>query len=254
MKKYLFLILAILVLNANVFAQKTKKRVKDSGELPRTAYFLKTHPFGLFFGPNIAYEQVFSDKSTVQFEIAYLTKGAPRTADAPFEFIPAPIQAPFSVDNYLKESIIKVKSGYELRIGYKFFTESWANGYYIMPQLRYKTYSRDLAVTIPNGEVYNSLYQKNAISGAVIFGYQKFYNNRIFFDAYGGFGRSQTTESYTFGGGIKPVSTWPDNYKETYKDFSWNLHIGLMVGYRFGNGNVPKNISRTQKNGTGLLD
>lgn len=243
-----------MVLNANVFAQKTKKRVKDPDALPKSGFFIKTHPLGFLYGPNVGLEYILNTKSTLQFEVAYLTNVAPRTADAPNEKIIASTSTAFDLKTYYLNNFIKVKSGIDFRLGYKFFTENWANGYYVMPQIRYRTNGYDLVVPIANGDIYNSIYQKTAISGAVLFGYQKFYNSRIFFDVYGGLGRSQTTESYTFGGGPKPVSTWADNYNETYNSFSWNLHVGLMVGYRFGKGTVSKNVSTTQKNGTGLLD
>jgi hypothetical protein len=257
MKKNILLICICLIISNLAIAQKTKKKVKNVDELPKKAYILKFHPIGAIYtaSPNIGIDYVLGEKGSVQFELGYKLKGQKNYVDAPYQFIDNTVDPnSLNVLKNLTANNIKVKSGIDLRLGYKYYIENWSKSMYLMPQLRYSTIQNTLNVTTnPSGDTYMSDFKKSSVAAAFMFGYQGFYKDRFCYDFYLGPGREQFTETFTFAGGIKPDTQWEDNHKEVFDgQFNWKFHVGFMVGYRFGKGKLPNQI--VNKNGTGLLD
>ncbi len=257
MKKNILLIFICLIVSNLAIAQKTKKKVKNIDELPKKAYILKFHPIGAIYtsSPNLGLEYILNDKNSVQFELGYRLKGGRNEADAPYLYQDPSI--PVNTINFLKnltDNNVKINSGIDVRLGYKRYFETWSNGYYFMPQLRYNTILNTLnVVTNPSGDSYVSDYKKVAYAGALLFGYQGFYKDRISYDFYFGPGREQFSESFTYKSGSKPSTEWSDNHNETYNgQFNWKIHAGFTIGYRFGKGKLPN--TTVSKRGTDLLD
>ena len=257
MKKQAIIIFICLIISSLSFAQVVKKRKQKVEVLPSSGFILKLHPIGAIYyaNPNIGIDYILNEKKSIQLELGYKLKGAKNYVDAPYQYRDLTLPAtPFNLLKRFEDNNIKVKSGIDIRLGYKMYVSDWSKGYYFMPQLRYGTTNNDLNVIFnPQGLNYNASYKKVAYAGAFMVGYQGFYKDRLCYDIYAGPGREQFSEKFTYLNGTKPTTDWGNDHSESFKgQFNWKFHIGLLVGYRFGKGKIPSQT--VNKNGTGLLD